>query len=192
MNKSALLFPASLLAIQAGLVQVHAAQVDYFLKLDGITGESTDSNHKGWIQLESFSWGASNPTTIGSATGGAGAGKVKFSDISVGKVVDKSSPDLVAFCASGKHIDRALLEVVTHQLKIDYKERTETVFLRLTLSDVLVTGVSEAGLKLDTPTEALSLNFTKIAVSYQPQTKNTDTTLSGNTTGLIDTETDGN
>lgn len=33
--------------------------VDYFLKLDGIEGESADSNHKNEIQLMSWSWGAS-------------------------------------------------------------------------------------------------------------------------------------
>ena len=31
------------------------AQVDYFLKIDGVDGESTDDKHKGEIQLESFS-----------------------------------------------------------------------------------------------------------------------------------------
>ena len=33
--------------------------VDYFLKLDGIEGESADSNHKNEIQIMSWSWGAS-------------------------------------------------------------------------------------------------------------------------------------
>src|SRR6516225_8190153 len=54
---------------------------DAFLKIEtpNITGESTDSKHKGEIEIYSFSLGASNPTTIGSATGGAGAGKVSLS-----------------------------------------------------------------------------------------------------------------
>ena len=34
---------------------------DLFLKIDGITGESQDSNHKGWIAIESFTWGANQP-----------------------------------------------------------------------------------------------------------------------------------
>ena len=33
------------------------AAVDYFLKIDGIDGESTDDKHKGEIQLESYSFG---------------------------------------------------------------------------------------------------------------------------------------
>ena len=31
--------------------------VDYFLKIDGIDGESNDSKHKGSIDVESWSWG---------------------------------------------------------------------------------------------------------------------------------------
>ena len=38
------------------------AAVDYFLKIDGVDGESTDDKHKGEIQLESFSFG-SKPIT---------------------------------------------------------------------------------------------------------------------------------
>ena len=36
------------------------ATVDYFLKIDGIPGESQDKTHKNEIQLNSFSWGATN------------------------------------------------------------------------------------------------------------------------------------
>ena len=50
--------------------------VDYFLKLDGVTGESTDQQHTGEIELASWSWGATNPPNIGSQTGGAGTGRV--------------------------------------------------------------------------------------------------------------------
>ena len=38
--------------------------VDYFLKLDGIQGESADEKHKDEIQLMSFSWGGS-PDLLG-------------------------------------------------------------------------------------------------------------------------------
>ncbi len=41
------------------------AAVDYFLKIDGIQGESQDKTHKNEIQLDSFSWGATNAGTVG-------------------------------------------------------------------------------------------------------------------------------
>src|SRR4249920_3049801 len=85
------------------------AQVDYFLKTDTIKGESLDEKHKGEIELESFSWSATNATTIGSATGGAGAGKVKQEKLIVTKRYDKSSPPLFAALAAGQHFKKATL-----------------------------------------------------------------------------------
>ncbi|MFC6051689.1 type VI secretion system tube protein Hcp [Acinetobacter portensis] len=34
--------------------------IDIFLKIDGINGESKDSNHKDWIDVQDFSWGRFN------------------------------------------------------------------------------------------------------------------------------------
>lgn len=69
---------------------------DAFLKITtpDVAGESSDSKHPGEIELYSFSLGAHNTTTIGSATGGAGAGKVSFSSFSIMKKTDKTSPIL--------------------------------------------------------------------------------------------------
>ena len=48
------------------------AQVDYFLKIDGIDGESTDAKHKGEIDLQSWGFGASQSGTMHSGGGGGG------------------------------------------------------------------------------------------------------------------------
>src|ERR1700693_4254871 len=85
------------------------AAVDYFLKIHGIPGESTDDKHKGEIQLSSFSMGETNSSTIGSATGGGGAGKVSFHDFNFTTKFSKASPKLMLFCANGKHIPSAVM-----------------------------------------------------------------------------------
>lgn len=54
--------------------------VDMYLKVDAVTGESADSNHNGWIDIQSFNWGASQPGNM-AVGGGGGAGKVQFSDL---------------------------------------------------------------------------------------------------------------
>ena len=36
------------------------AAADMFLKIEGIEGESTDSAHQRWIEVESLNWGAPN------------------------------------------------------------------------------------------------------------------------------------
>ena len=49
------------------------AAFDYFLKLDGIPGESTDAKHKGEIVVESFSWGETSRSRRRRAAAGAPA-----------------------------------------------------------------------------------------------------------------------
>jgi hypothetical protein len=43
-------------------------------------------------ELGKISGGVENPTTIGSATGGAGAGKIKFREFTIKKTTDSASP----------------------------------------------------------------------------------------------------
>ena len=49
------------------------ANVDYFLKLDGIDGESQDQKHKNEIDVMSFSWGEKQTGTAYQG-GGMGSG----------------------------------------------------------------------------------------------------------------------
>ena len=81
---------------------------DYFLKIDGIEGESQDKTHKGEIHLESWSWGESQTGTM-SHGGGGGAGKVNMQDFHFVMGVNKATPKLLLACASGDHIPKAVL-----------------------------------------------------------------------------------
>jgi type VI secretion system secreted protein Hcp len=82
------------------------AAVDYFLKIDGIAGESQDSKHKGEIELESFSWGEVQ-TARPPGGGGGGAGKVEMQDFHFVMSLNKASPKLLLACASGQHLKQA-------------------------------------------------------------------------------------
>ncbi len=47
---------------------------DAFVKIDGIEGESTDSNHSGWIEALSYKAGVSQKVSVTpSSAGGASA-----------------------------------------------------------------------------------------------------------------------
>ncbi len=137
--------------------------VDMFLKLDGIDGESADAKHKNEIDIESFSWGASNSGSA-SAGGGAGAGKVAMQDFSFTTQVSKASPRLFLACATGQHIKTALLT-------IRRAGREQAEFLKVTMSDVLVSSYKQDGSSEgdEVPTDQVSMNFSKIQVSYSPQ-----------------------
>jgi type VI secretion system secreted protein Hcp len=124
------------------------------MKIDGIDGESTDDKHKGWIDVMSFSWGASQ--TGGSTGGGGGAGKVQFQDFHFTKHAGKGSPLLMLACASGKHMP-AVQVVVTRD-----KGGKREEYLKITLTDVLISSYQQSGDSGGLPVESLSLNFAKI------------------------------
>ncbi|MGH8813616.1 MAG: type VI secretion system tube protein Hcp, partial [Advenella sp.] len=65
--------------------------VDMFMKIEGTTGESKDSNHKDWSDIRSFAWGATQPGSM-STGGGGGTGKASFNDLNVVAHVDRSAP----------------------------------------------------------------------------------------------------
>jgi type VI secretion system secreted protein Hcp len=138
--------------------------VDMFLKIDGILGESRDDKHKDEIDIESFSWGETN-SALGAGGTGAGTGKVSMQDFHFAAVFCKASPVLFVSCASGKHFPTATLSV----RKAGGDQRQD--FLKWTLSDVMISSYQTGGSEGSEvgPTEAFSLNFAKIEVSYKPQ-----------------------
>jgi type VI secretion system secreted protein Hcp len=141
-----------------------AQAVDLFLKLDNIKGASIDDQHKDWIDVLSYSLGASNPGSSGQG-GGGGGGKVSFSDLSLAKLVDASTPFLLEGVATGKMFKEAILEVVR-------TGQNPVPFLVYTLEDVLISSYSVSGSSGGgLPTEALSLNFEKIKVEYRKDDK---------------------
>lgn len=138
------------------------AVTDYFLKIDGIEGESADDKHKGEIDVESYSFGATNSGGFAYG-GGGGAGKVSMQDFHFTMKINKATPKLMQHCASGKHIPKAVLTV----RKAGEKQQE---YMKVTFSDVLVSSYQTGGSGGDiVPTESLSLNFTKIEFEYKEQ-----------------------
>jgi type VI secretion system secreted protein Hcp len=137
---------------------------DYFLKLDGIEGESKDSVLKGQIELSSWSWGMSHS---GTSHGGEGnsSGKVSVGDLSFTKPVDKSTPELIKKCASGKHIANGTLTIRKSggDSKVDY--------IVIELKQILVsswqTGGASGGSQI---VDSFSLNFAEFKFKYTIQT----------------------
>jgi len=138
--------------------------IDMYCKIDGIDGESTDDKHKDWIEVLSFDWGVSQPVSVGSATGGRTAGRADFQDFGITKLVDKASPNLALYCASGKHISKVVVELC---LAAEEKHP----FMKFTLEDVVVSSVSPGGAAEAVeprPTESVTFNYGKIEWEYTP------------------------
>ena len=136
--------------------------VDYFLKIDGIDGESKDSKHAGSIDVMSWSWGETQSGSHAFGAGG-GAGKVNMQDFSFAMPVNKATPKLVLACATGEHIKKAVLTA-----RKAGKEQQE--YLKITMSDLLVSSYQTGGAGgQDIPMDSISLNFAKIEIEYKEQ-----------------------
>jgi type VI secretion system secreted protein Hcp len=147
------------------------AIADYFLKIDGIEGESQDSKHKGEIEVESFSWGETQSGTAGYGSG-MGAGKVSMQDFNFAMKVNKASPKLFLACATGDHIKSAILVC-----RKAGKEQQE--YLKVTFTDVLVSNYQTGGSGGSdvVPMDQIALNFAKVEIEYKEQKP--DGTLGG-------------
>ncbi len=136
--------------------------VDYFLKLDGIEGESQDSKHKGEIDLEAWSWGEANAGSHAYGSGG-GAGKVDMHDFSFTMRVNKASPKLLLACANGSHVKTALL--TCRKAGKDQQE-----YLKIKFTDLLVSSFQTGGSSGDVvPVDQIAINFSKIEYEYAEQ-----------------------
>jgi type VI secretion system secreted protein Hcp len=133
-----------------------------FLKIEGVESEATQKGFEGCIKLDSFSLGASNPVDM-SAGGGRGAGQVSLSMFNVTKLTDKSSPILFQACCLGKHFAKAVVSICkAGGEQIEYLTyKFDTVFI----ADISWGG----GGGEDTPSESLSLAYSKVEMTYKEQ-----------------------
>ena len=136
------------------------AATEFFLKLEGIDGESADAKRKGEIGLESWSWGETQGGAH-AAGGGGGAGRVSMQDFHAVMKVCKASPRLMLACATREPIKKAVL--TCRKAGTDQQE-----YLKVTMTDLLVSSYQTGGNGHGVgPTDQFSLNFAKIEFEYR-------------------------
>lgn len=140
-------------------------QSDFYLKIDTIEGESDAVGFEKQMQIESFSFGASNAGSAAQGTG-LGAGKVSMQDFNFVVKNGKASGPLFLATCKGNHIPQAILS-----LRKTGGDGTPYCYLKITFGDILLssfhTGGSSGGGSL--PMEQTSFNFTKITHEYFQQ-----------------------
>jgi type VI secretion system secreted protein Hcp len=129
-----------------------------FLKVQGVTGEAADVDHKGEIEVVSWSWGMQ--ASVSAATGQA-TGKSTVNELHVVKRVDQSSPTLMLFLNNNKLVPQA-------QLTVRKAGKTPLEYLKIELEKVRVTSwtTESQGSEL---VEHVNLGFSKARVTYTPQ-----------------------
>ncbi|MEA3084931.1 type VI secretion system tube protein Hcp [Paraburkholderia fungorum] len=135
---------------------------DIFLKISGIDGESQDSTHKNEIEIANWGWRISQASNMHAGSGG-GAGKATVHDLAFEHYIDRASPNLMKYCLGGKHINEATL--VARKAGGNPLE-----YLKITMSDVIVTVVQPSGSSEDERMrEQVHLSFAKVKQEYVVQ-----------------------
>ena len=133
-----------------------------FLQIEGVTGECVEDNHKGWIDVESYSEGLHSNQSAGYG-GGSGVGSATYEDFTVSCQLEKAIPNLMAGCAGNKSYPTAKL----HAIKMN--GNASWIYLEITMTDVTVTGVHFNGSVNQIPHVQVGLSFAKIKTEYWMQ-----------------------
>ncbi len=145
---------------------------DTFLFLEGIDGESSAAIESPPLtskpfEILSWSFGGSNPSTVGSSKGGLSAGKVSVSSFNVMKKTENASAQLFLNCCTGQHIKKG--SVIMR--KATGKDGKQQTFLQYDFTEVMVDSIQWSGSAGgdDTPIESVSFAFATVAITNYTQ-----------------------
>jgi type VI secretion system secreted protein Hcp len=136
--------------------------VNAYLKIDGVSGPSTSKPDH--IDVLSFSWGVSQTAVYGAGASGkeAKAGRADFSNLTIMKVLDKTSPLLADHCASGDILKEVY---IVYDKPVGDKQED---YFRIYLKDALITSLQLSGSN-ENPTESVSFAFQGVEIAYKPE-----------------------
>jgi type VI secretion system secreted protein Hcp len=129
-----------------------------------IKGEAEDKDHKGEIEVLSWSWGMQGKSSLG---GGVATGKATMRDLRITKAVDSASTALMQALRTNEQIQKAVLT-------LRKAGKTPLEYMKITIEQGRVMALDvDAG---DTQgsanlVEKVSFSFNKITVEYTPQGK---------------------
>ncbi len=142
---------------------------DTFMKFEGpaVEGESTATGFENTFEIYSFSWGASNPVTIGSSSAGLAGGKVSISSFNVMKKSEAASTKLFNACCTGQHYEK----VTVTMRKATGSDGGQSMFLQYVFENCMVESIQWSGSSGgdDSPTESVSIAFGKVGITYMGQ-----------------------
>jgi type VI secretion system secreted protein Hcp len=136
--------------------------VNAYLYIDGVQGPSTSRTD--CIDILSYSWGVSNTSTYGAGASGmeAKAGRADFQELSIMKVLDKTTPLLCDHCASGNILTKVY---ILYQKPVGDMQQA---YFRIWLKDALITSVQNSG-SSENPAESVSFAYQACEIAYAPE-----------------------
>ena len=147
------------------LNQGSTAKPDWYLKIDGIEGESTDSKHSKEIEILAYSHTISQSGTFDSGTGGGTTGRAGWHPFVFVAKTSKASPKLALASATGQHLASAVL--TCRKAGKDPQE-----FWQVHLKTVTVYAFKHGDVgdtTPPTPLDVFALAYSQIQWQYKPQ-----------------------
>ena len=135
-----------------------------YLQIDGIKGESTDSAHKDWIEILSYSQGIGQSASATPSPAGGGTAATRHEPFVITKYVDLSSPKLYEMCSSGKHIKKVTVELMRASGSPPVK------YMAIEMEEVVISAVSASATEVSgPPTDKVSFDYGSIKWTYTQQ-----------------------
>ena len=128
---------------------------NYFIKFEGIDGESNNNTRRGWSDVESFNQELGSNLSITAITRTRGATSLGKT-ISIVKKIDKSSPKIMEALTMGRIIPLVEIEISI----------SDNVIYKYELRNVAVTKYNVTGEELNLPSEEITIRFEQQRVIY--------------------------
>jgi type VI secretion system secreted protein Hcp len=146
---------------------------DNFVLIDTINGESQAVNMTNYIELDSFSFGATNPPDIGGQ--GLSGGKCSLSEFSFSCGLDSASYQILKALYTGQHIATA-----TYAGRKSGGGTEPFIYLKAIMTNVYISSQSVGGGAMGIPNQSVSLAYEQIEFQYYTQDTSTGAvTLAG-------------
>jgi type VI secretion system secreted protein Hcp len=145
------------------------ADVDMALKFEGgptvVEGESTLGKLEKQLVVQSFSWSATNDTTLAfGASHGGGQGKPRMGDMHFSFFVDKSTTSLFKALTTNCHFDK-----VTLTIQRAGGEGVRIPYMKYEMESAVINSLQDQGGGSNLVTSSMSITYAKLTKYYTPQ-----------------------
>lgn len=133
---------------------------DFYIKLDGVEGETLADQHKGEVEVLSWSWDVSQHANLHG--GGSGSGRAQPGLFNFTHRYDKASPVMAKYCASGVHFKSA-------KFTARKAGGGQEDYLVITMKELMISHIAPTGSQGGEVHESVSATYKDIEFSYKPQ-----------------------
>lgn len=145
------------------------ADVDMALKFEGgavsIEGESTLLNLEKQLVVQSFSWGATNDTTLAfGASHGGGQGKPRMHDMQFTYFLDKANTAIFKALTTNNHFDK-----ITLTIQRAGGEGQRIAYMAYEMESAVINSINESGGGSNLVMGSMTVTYAKLIKKYTPQ-----------------------